>query len=343
MYLGQTTGEVKMAGKYTLKGFHSVEIKKSVHQIAQSAKLTLPTSAVIRNHQITERIKIADFIKEGDSISIAFGYNGANSVEFTGYIKSINYATPLEIECEDEMYLFRNTPIKASFDNLDIRNVLAKIAGEVSAKWALPYSFFDNMPQIKVQNFIANNQSAIWALQQLKDWYPMLGIYLTYINGEKTLYCGLLYQDLGKDRPKYGLSGAINNTVSAKELKYQTVAKTVKVIWKLRKPDGTMIVREIGDANAELVIKKSEPIPYDIPEALLQQMSEQEKVQKNYVGYNGKFTTFLTPACDFGSIANLNDPQFPDRSGNYFIGTVTTKFGTQTGGRRELEIDFRLR
>lgn len=339
MYLGQMTCSVDL-DKYTLKGFKSVEIKKSVHQIAQTAKLIVPTSVVIRNHDMASRIVLADKIKEGDKINIALGYDGKNNTEFTGFIKTINYKMPLEIECEDEMYLFRNTPLKAVFHNMDIRDVLAKICSEVSKKWSVPFSFFDKMPSITVKNFIANGQSAMWALQQLKDWYPMLGIFLTDINGQQILYCGLLYQDLGKPRVKYGLSGSINNTVSIQELKYQTTTKTVKVIWEVRQPDGTIVKKEFGDSGAELVLKKK--ISGNVSDDVLRAMSQQEMTQKNYVGYTGKFTTFLYPQCDFGTIGNLNDPQFPDRQGNYFIGTVTTKFDTSSGGRREPEIDFKL-
>ena len=50
-------------------------------------------------------------------------------------------------------------------------------------------------------------------------------------------------------------------------------------------------------------------------------------------GYKGSIDTFLTPYVEPGMIANLSDPQFPDRDGNHYVGTVTTTIGSG-GGRR---------
>jgi len=348
MYLGQMIGRIVFRDSVKLNGFHSVSIKKSVHQIVQTAKLTIPMSVLLENQHspaLASRLFMKDVIKEGDKINISFGYRKGDiedvKQEFTGYIRSINYKIPVEIECEDAMYLFRNTTIKQSFNGVDIKEVLLKICVEVTKKYQVAFKLYDKMPQITVSNFIVNNQSAMWALQQLIDWYPMLGIYLTQINGEEVLYCGLVYQDLGKPNVEYGLSGPINNTISVSELKYQTTTKTAKVVWKITQPNGTVVTKEIGDSNAELVINKK--ISGKVNDDLLKQMTNQEVSQKNYVGYNGNFTAFLYPFCDFGVVASLQDPQFPERKGNYFVGTVTTTFDTSTGGRRKPEIDFKLR
>ena len=133
MYVRQTCN-IEIAGKYRLSGLHSVEIKKSVHQIIQTANLELPLSLVYRNSQMLERIRLIDKIKEGDSIKIDLGYNGKNQTEFTGYIKRINLKQPLELELEDEMYLMRKVRFTKNFKKAQVRDVVKFILDELNTK-----------------------------------------------------------------------------------------------------------------------------------------------------------------------------------------------------------------
>lgn len=335
MYLGQMTGEVKLGG-YTLNGFHGVDIKKSIHQIVQTCKLVLPASVLMRNNDKMERVKLADKIKEGDAVSVAFGYDYKNKTEFTGYIKSIDRKIPVEVECEDAMYLFRKTNIKKTF-NADIKQVLSNICDEVKKAHGLQLKLYSKIPAIQVQNFIVSDKTALWALQQLIDWYPMLSIRLV----NDTLYCGLVYstEDVSA-KVNYAISGGNNNTVSTDELKYNTEIKTAKVVWEITKEDGKVEKKQFGDSNGEIVINKK--IAGKVSDDVLKKMAENEMTQQTYIGFKGSFTTFLMPCCEPGMIANIDDPQF-GRKGNYYIGTVTTTFDTTGGGRRKLEIDIKLK
>jgi hypothetical protein len=69
MYL-KLTCKITIGGKYIVRGVNNIEIKKSVHQVIQSAKVVLPLSIVLRNNDMLQRVKIVDKIKEGDSIKI---------------------------------------------------------------------------------------------------------------------------------------------------------------------------------------------------------------------------------------------------------------------------------
>lgn len=76
MYLKQTCNiefETKGGIKYRLKGLHSYESKKSVHQIVQTCKIELPLSVQYRNNDILEKIKLIDKIKEGDKVTVYLG------------------------------------------------------------------------------------------------------------------------------------------------------------------------------------------------------------------------------------------------------------------------------
>jgi hypothetical protein len=74
----------------------------------------------------------------------------------------------------------------------------------------------------------------------------------------------------------------------------------------------------------------------------IKHVSDAEFEKYKTAGYKGSFETFLKPAAEPGTISDISDLQFKERSGRYFIGTVTTEFNT-SGGKRKLEIDIRVR
>ncbi|WP_346237768.1 hypothetical protein ABDK00_001660 [Niabella insulamsoli] len=334
MYLGQITGEIEMGG-YRLNGFHSCEIKQSVHQIVQAAKIEIPASAIMRNNDKKEAVQVADKIKEGDPITIAFGYDYKNAIQFTGYIRRIDKSIPVVLECEDAVYLFRKTNIKKTF-NSSLKEVLNFLVSEVNKVFNAGLSVVENVPVVEVKNFVVNDQSALWALQQLKDWYPMFSIRL---KGNR-LHAGLLYNANVEKIVKYAINGPANNTINVSELKYNTVTQTVKVIWEITKPDGTIEKKQFGDSNGELVVKKK--INGIVDNETLRKMADSEITQRTYIGFKGSFETFLIPEAQPDMIAHIDDPQF-NRNGNYYIGTVTKKCDTAGGIRQQLDIDFKLR
>lgn len=333
MYLGQMTGEVKMGG-YTLKGFHAVEIKKSVHQLIQTAKLTIPASAIMRNNGKKSRVHVAEKIKDGDPISVSFGYNYKNKTEFTGYIRKIDKKIPVVLEIEDAIYLFRKVNIKKTF-NSSLKEVLNFLVAEVN-KAGAGIVLGDNIPTITVKNFIVKDKTALWALQQLKDWYPMLSIRLI---GNK-LHCGMLYSAKADTKVKYAINGPQCNVVSVDQLQYNTETQTVKVVWEIKKPNGKIEKKEFGDNNAELVITRK--YPGSVNDSILEAASKVEMERATYQGFKGSLVAFLFPEIEPDTIIEIIDPQF-GRHGNYYIGTVVTTFDTNGGGRRKPEIDFKLR
>ncbi|MBA4196587.1 MAG: hypothetical protein C0459_03440 [Chitinophaga sp.] len=336
MYLGTTTGEVIFADAYKINGFEEVEIKKSVHQIVQTAKLSLPLSVMIKNsdYDVLKRIKIIDKIKEGDTISIAFGYDGKNNVEFTGFIKRINPKQPLELELEDEMYLLRKLRLKKSFKKNDIKDVLNYLMDELYRRFKIRFALYKYIPKVTITNMLINGANGIEVLQNLADKYLMHS-YLFNDNGVKTLYCGLLY---GRKRKtvKYVLN---KNTINIENLKYQIKGDTtykVEVINHL--PNGLVRKFVFGDTlGEELKIY----VPGNKTKEELKARAEAEIAMYGATGYKGKFETFIFPYIEPGDIANLQDNQFKDRQGNHYTGTVVTKFGVH-GGRRYPEIDIVL-
>ncbi len=333
MYLGAESCEINIAGKYTIRGLETFEEKKSVHQIVQTAKLTLPLSYVIRNKELIERVKLFDNIKEGDSISIAYGYNGKNDNFFTGYIKRINVKQPLELELEDELYLLRKLNLTKSFKKNDVREVVQYVCDELFKKYNVRLTLYEKMPKLTVTNFIMNGVNGVSVLQELSDTYGMNSFLIT-IDGKKTLYCGLAY-GLKFNYINYIINA---NTINVDDLQFKGgETESYKVKFIVHAPSGIVTKKEfgnkLGDSLTDVHLYGS------FTEKEIELQAEAHLAAYKTGGYKGSFDTLLTPKVQHCDIAVVRDLQFENRKGNYYIATVTNTFGT-AGGKRKVEIDF---
>lgn len=322
-------------GDYVLHGVESIEVKKSIHSIIQTANVKLPLSVVFRNHDMLQRIKLSDKINEGDQIKLELGYNDNNHTEFKGYIRRIDYNTPLQLFCEDELYLMRSVRIKKSFGKCTLNELINYLLDEMEAQTGERFLIYENLPMLSFKNFIMNNVTGIEVLQELKDKYG-LRCYLYGEGDRKTLFCGLAYQLL-KDRVNYQLG---KNTISISELKYDiNKDRKFKIKIKNYRRDGTVHSFEFGDRDGQEY--EMQPEYGDHSKEHLESIAKSEEQKLKAQGFRGTFETFLIPECSPGSIASITDPQFPDRKGNYYIAAVTTIFGTG-GGRRKPEIGIKV-
>ena len=89
--------EIKI-GAVTFKSVHDVRIKRSLYDLAATAVIKVPVTAVLKHTgEPPTHIETAQAIKVGDSVEIKLGYDGTMNTEFRGYVKLLNYRVPLEI------------------------------------------------------------------------------------------------------------------------------------------------------------------------------------------------------------------------------------------------------
>lgn len=332
MYLGTMSCEIIIANTYTIRGLENVEVKKSVHTIVNTAKLTLPLSYVIRNNEIKERVKLIDKIKEGDTISIAIGYDGNNKNFFNGYIKRINPKHPLELELEDSLYLLRKLELKKSFIKNDVSDVLNYLIDECKKKFGVGFKLYDKMPKLTVTNFLINGANGLSVLQELSDKYGLS----CYLIDDNTLYCGLTYGIKNKE-VKYVLN---RNTINVDDLKFTTATdKVYKVKYHHHSKDGKVKSYDFGDKHGDALADQHVYGSFSYDEIKLMANAFLESYKTS--GYKGSFKAFLIPQIKVGDIANINDLQFDNRKGNYYVGTTTENFGVG-GGNVKIDIDFKV-
>lgn len=100
------------------KGVHDISIKKSLGNYADTAILKLPLTARLMEagNPQTQSVLTAHQFNVGDKVIIELGYNNKLQREFVGFIRRINMAAPLEIECEGYAYQLREKRINKSWE-----------------------------------------------------------------------------------------------------------------------------------------------------------------------------------------------------------------------------------
>jgi hypothetical protein len=276
-----------------------------------TATIKVPVTAVLKHAgEPPTHIETAQAIKVGDKVEIKLGYDGSLNTEFIGYVKRLNYKVPLEIECEDEYYKLRFLNCVFSKKETTLKDCLNTI--------------------LTLKNFVVNNKPGSWVLGLLKKEYGLVAWF--DINGK--LHVGKA-NDVKGETVKYVLR---ENVISDDELKYQwaeDVKLKVKAVCYYK--DGTKIEGELGEDGGETRTFYY----YDVKDAAeLKTLAREELKRYSFDGYRGKITTFLLPYALPGGVASIEDKVYNERSGDYFIESVETSFGTG-GGRRVVEIGIK--
>lgn len=113
--------------------------------------------------------------------------------------------------------------------------------------------------------------------------------------------------------------------------------KKIQVVVKALLPDGQTREIEIGTPGADKVEIKS-------PTSDLERMKrrgETELLRRTYDGYDGTIKTWLVPGCQAGDTAFIQDDDYQEKNGTYFVRSVKTTLSA-AGGVRKITLGFRL-
>ena len=310
--------KITIGGK-TFSGVHEVTVKRSIYEMGATASIKVPVSAVLRqSEQPPAHIEVAQAIAPGDPVEIQLGYDGRFALEFRGYVKQLNLQTPLEIICEDAFYLTRSRSV-----TLQGKTTLAQVLD----KCGLLVAYVANLT---IADFPVDNKPVSWVLGKLKSDF---GLSIFFDLEGKVYACEpfKLIDATVKYRLRY-------NVINDDELKYQRaddVKLKIKAVCIYR--DGTKIDATIGAGSTEKTLYF-----YDVEdEGQLAALAAAELKRYSYDGYSGKIETFLFPYAAPGMIAQVEDPVYPQRNGNYYIESTEVSFGTN-GARRAVEIGLKV-
>lgn len=311
-------------GSYIFNQVNEIEITKSVEELSDTAVIKLPTRFKVR--QNGEQKFTEDAIKVGDKVTISLGYEGKYSgVEFTGFVKKISPKIPLEIHCEDALWVLRRKNITRSWEKTTMKEILTEVVK------GTPVQLADNIPSVNLDKWIIKNANGAQVLESLKKDLLMTA----FINDEGKLYCGLQQLTNVGQTVVYDLNyNLVENNLEFKSKEERKIKIKYTYIDKENKRKSI----EVGDPDGEQREYNTSVIS-DLNK--LEEMAKAELEKLKYDGFEGDVTSFLIPYATRGMKAKLLDNEHPNREGNYFIKKVVTTFGTG-GARRKITIGNKL-
>lgn len=311
-------------GSYIFNQVNEIEITKSVEELSDTAVIKLPTRFKVR--QNGEQKFTEDAIKVGDKVTITLGYEGKYSgVEFTGFVKKISPKIPLEIHCEDALWVLRRKNITKSWEKTTMKEILTEVVKDT------PVQLADNIPSVNLDKWIIKNANGAQVLESLKKDLLMTA----FINDEGKLYCGLQQLTNVGQTVVYDLNyNLVENNLEFKSKEERKIKIKYTYIDKENKRKSI----EVGDPDGEQRTYHTSVIS---DTKKLEEMANAEIEKLKYDGFEGDVTSFLIPYATRGMKAKLLDNEHPNREGNYFIKKVVTTFGTG-GARRKITIGNKL-
>jgi hypothetical protein len=321
---------ITIGGK-KFSGINEVEIKRSITSLTGTAKIKVPSTAVLKRIDGTKlNIMTAQAVNKGDAVLIQLGYNGKLKTEFCGYVSRVNYTRPLEIECEDGVYLLKQKKIAKSYKDTTLAAVLSDIV-EGTGITIDTGDLEINISKLILATEHGGEVPREDAITEVLSRYGLVG----YFDTTNTLFIGLRQgKKAGTAKFKLGW-----NTVSDDELKYHNADDEkiqinavyvdklgVRTEVKVGDSDGsvrTVFLTDVKDANQ------------------LKTLAQNELAKYKFNGFSGKITAFLQPFCEPGYVANISDPNYSERSGDYYCEGIEVSYGT-SGGRRIVEIGAKV-
>lgn len=305
-------------GGYTFGRINDVKITRSVNSTSAKAVIKVPVTAVIKakDGSTSAKTETAKAIKVGDPVEIQLGYGRELNKEFAGYVRRVNYKTPLEIECEDEYYKTRCKAVTISGGSTTLKDVLLACGLNVG-----------QVAELTLKNFVVDNKPANTVLEKLKTDYGLN----VFFGLDGKVYAIRAF-DLVSQTVKYELR---KNVIKDDDLKFQKASDVkLKIKGICYMKDGSQVEASIGeDGGAEKTLYF-----YDVEsQSELKTLAEAELKKYSKDGYDGTIETFLQPYAEPCMVADLTDPVYEERNGKYHITAVETTFG-MSGARRKVSI-----
>jgi len=311
-------------GTFNFESINEVVINKSVDELADTCVIKLPARFTIKDQG--KEVFTENAIKAGDEVDVTLAYEGVyEGLEFVGYVKKIKPGIPVEIHCEDAMYLLRQKNITKAWEDTDLKSVLQEVVA------GTPVQLSNDIQDIQLKQWIIKNANGTQVLEKLKQEFA-LSIFIT---DENTLYAGLSQLTNQGQTAEYDL----NYNLVSNDLEYRTAEdRKLKVKYTYINEKNERIEVEAGDPEGE---QRSFFTSVVSDKSKLKEMAEAEIGKLKYDGFDGDLTSFLVPYATRGMQARLQDNDKKNIDELYFIKSVETRFGL-SGARRKVAIGQKL-
>lgn len=308
--------EIKGDKTWTFEKITSCEIVRDSEALTVTCKLTLP-------RKVKWQGETSNPVKRGDKITVWLGYDDNLQEAFSGYVTRKGFKTPVEIFCEDEMFMLKQKPcVKKSYTSVDIQTLLK----DQGLSYEIKVLGEQNIGQYRT-----NFETVAELLAHLKE--NSIRTFFRTENGKPVLYCGVLF-DHGKDSRQVFSTGV--NIISDSSLDEQR-AEDMKIKLKVvsLQPDNKKKIKvEVGDADGENRTLHC----YGKTEAEAKKWGEQELERLKRDGLTGSFQTFGHILLDPLDVIGIKIDG--ERKGKYQVAKNTISYGS-SGFRQDITLGAR--
>jgi hypothetical protein len=285
---------------------------RDIETISATCTLTLPHNTEWYNSKTVP-------VERGDRIEVELGYDNELEKVFTGYIKTVSAKTPIEIGCDDEIYLLKNTPAKKkSYAVADVETLLREqLPGGVK---------FEVFKKQAFGKYSVNSDTVAQLLGDLQENG------LTFYFRDGVLYAGMMFDHPANARKQVFKDGEGGNIIDDSDLVWNN-ADSISLRIKASGTDsaGKKISVEVGDPDGEV----RSYFKYNTTKAALEAEAKKKLTEWKIAGLSGSFTTF--GAKPVWLLDNIKIQTGGHPAGTYRVTKNTLTFGTG-GYRQEITI-----
>lgn len=306
----------------------AVQWNLSVKSYADTCKVTLPLAPYLTSTKDNETIfshsakpQNGTVFHEGDYIEVRLGYNNRPHCFFKGFINQINYATPLELECEGYSYLLKDITFTKAYKRTTIRQILEDLTAGTEIKLS------EHIPELELKNITFKNAPGLNVL----EWFQKECLCVAYFLHD-VLYVGASQYAIPRPTNTLRIGW---NTVEDRELKKEN--KQGKVVVNLLEKSAGGEVKRTRPESRKYSSVRDVRVRAGLSDSFLKAVGDELQRREDYKGYKGSLTAFLEPAFGKGYVCEVIDRRFPERSGKYFVESVEGRFDS-SGGRQKLDL-----
>ncbi|CAB4126685.1 hypothetical protein UFOVP87_6 [uncultured Caudovirales phage] len=273
--------------------------------------------------------------KRGDKVKIEMGYYPNLTTRFNGYISHVSSSLPIEIKCENEMWLLKQFAVIypeaathnfttkqkgtyfAAANSITLKQLMDIIISfQPSTQQKIRYKLIDE--DMNIGKWLINNITASKVLDVLKDRY---GLY-SYFKDDGILYVGFPNDAIKTNTQEFTFEDSI---INADTLNWENAEDArIKIHGVSMLSDNTKLEYDAGDEGGDTITK----ICVNQNQAGLEKFVKEMLAGLKYTGYRGSVKTFGEPVMNPGDVAKIISRKLPERNGNYLIKSVKVEDST---------------
>lgn len=296
---------------YTLLMLLECEIIKNVENLADTATIILPETV------LNSPLQVKNKISRGTEVTIKAGYDGNLQTEFTGFVREITTDGALKIECEDALFLFRNTVKDIQLKNTSVKKIAEYLTAQIGGGYKVICNY-----DIAYEKFVIHQATGYDVLQKLQE-ETRANIYFN--TEKKELHIHPPYTEKGG----YVIYSFQKN-IERSSLEYKkALDRKVEVTIESVQKNGKVITEKVGKIGGDSITLKVG----QMSSADAKKIANAELSKRATDMYEGTFDGWLIPFCEPTYSAKIADEDYPEQIGIYYVKATKVNISSRGGIR----------